>query len=304
MPSRTFQGRVTFIDPFIDQNQRVATVRTQVANPKRQLKPNMFAKGVLTSRIKEQGEALMIPQTSVLWTGKRSIVYVKNTQFDQPTFTYREIELGAETGDHYIVEEGLKKGDKIVTNGVFTVDAAAQLQGKKSMMNQMVGESSSQHPDTLGYYKESTPEEFKQQLGRAVSYYLSMKDALVASEPDRTQSAAGQLQTALAKVDMTLLEGDAHKDWMSVLRPMKANAQSIATAAELKQQRQAFIELSNALIQAVDAYGVSDVKLYRQHCPMANDNQGADWISSEKRIRNPYYGDQMLTCGEVTDTLL
>lgn len=95
----------------------------------------MFANGVITSRIAGNQKDLVIPKTAVLWTGKRAVVYVKSPGRDQPTFQYREITLGPAAGDFYVVAEGLNEGEEIAVNGVFKIDAAAQLAGKSSMMN-------------------------------------------------------------------------------------------------------------------------------------------------------------------------
>src|SRR3546814_11801168 len=81
------------------------------------------------------GKDLLIPESAVLWTGKRSLVYVKKPGFEQPVFEYREVELGPLTGDHFVVKKGLSAGEEVVTNGTFSIDAAAQLSGKASMMN-------------------------------------------------------------------------------------------------------------------------------------------------------------------------
>jgi Cu(I)/Ag(I) efflux system membrane fusion protein len=78
---------------------------------------------------------MIIPRSAVLWTGKRSIVYVKQPG-EEPIFKIREIELGPMLGNSYVVANGLKEGEAIVTAGAFSVDAAAQLEGKPSMMNQ------------------------------------------------------------------------------------------------------------------------------------------------------------------------
>ncbi len=77
----------------------------------------------------------LIPRSAVLWTGKRSIVYVKQAG-EEPVFKMREIELGPQLGNSYVVTGGLQSGEEIVTQGAFSVDAAAQLEGKPSMMNQ------------------------------------------------------------------------------------------------------------------------------------------------------------------------
>ena len=95
----------------------------------------MFATGIVQANLGDYRDKLVIPRSAVLWTGKRSIVYVKQPGTDEPIYKLREIELGPMLGSSYIVENGLTEGEEIVTQGTFSVDAAAQLEGKPSMMN-------------------------------------------------------------------------------------------------------------------------------------------------------------------------
>ena len=135
LPGREFSGAVAFIDPVINAETRAAQVRVEVANDGNMLKPGMFATGYMKSRLASHGNSLVIPQSAVLWTGTRSIVYVKVPGASQPTFLMREITLGPDLGNGYVVLKGLAAGEEIVTNGTFNVDASAQLLGKPSMMN-------------------------------------------------------------------------------------------------------------------------------------------------------------------------
>jgi len=135
LPGKTYTENVTFVDPFIDPKTRSAKVRVEIPNSDRKLKPAMFAKGILYSEIAKNTNQLIIPKSSVLWTGKRSVVYVKVPERENPTFLYREIILGPEAGNFYVVESGLAEGEVIATNGVFKIDASAQLEGKTSMMS-------------------------------------------------------------------------------------------------------------------------------------------------------------------------
>jgi len=135
LPGTGFSGKITFIDPVIDPVTRVAKVRIETGNKSGKLKPEMSVTGVVTSGMAEYRNALVIPRSAVLWTGKRSIVYVKITGTDEPVFKMREIGLGPMLGNSYVVTDGLKEGEEIVTEGTFSVDAAAQLEGKPSMMN-------------------------------------------------------------------------------------------------------------------------------------------------------------------------
>lgn len=137
LPGKKFAGRVAFIDAVIDPVTRVAKLRVEAQNSNYGLKPEMFATGIIHASLKDYEGSLVIPKTAVLWTGKRSIVYVKDNKNDEPSFRLREIELGPMLGDSYVVVGGLNGDEEIVTSGAFSVDAAAQLAGKPSMMNQM-----------------------------------------------------------------------------------------------------------------------------------------------------------------------
>lgn len=144
-PGEKYSGTIVFIDPVIDPVTRVAKVRVETENRSGRLKPEMFVTGTLSTTLQEFNNNLIIPKSAVLWTGKRSIVYVKQAEADEPVFKMREIELGPMLGDSYVVISGLSEGEEIVTNGTFSVDAAAQLAGKPSMMNQSGGVSDKGH---------------------------------------------------------------------------------------------------------------------------------------------------------------
>ena len=137
LPGETFTGRVTFIDPVLNGQTRTAGVRVELTNGGGRFKPEMLLVGnVAASMQKYADEGVIIPKSAVLWTGKRSVVYVKDDVEQQPTFLLRQVTLGPSLPDGYVVLDGLAEGEEIVTNGVFAIDAAAQLDGKRSMMNQ------------------------------------------------------------------------------------------------------------------------------------------------------------------------
>jgi Cu(I)/Ag(I) efflux system membrane fusion protein len=142
-PGKEFTGTVSFIDPVINPLTRVASVRIEIPNAGNVLKPDMFATGELTAHLATSGNSLVIPQTSVLWTGTRSVVYVKLADAKEPSFVMREITLGPALSNSFVVQAGLKEGEEIVTNGTFSVDASAQIEGKPSMMNPMGGKTNS-----------------------------------------------------------------------------------------------------------------------------------------------------------------
>jgi membrane fusion protein, copper/silver efflux system len=143
LPGIDFSGNIVFIDPVIDPVTRVVKVRVETGNQSGKLKPEMFATGIVSSTLPEYRDNIVIPKSAVLWTGKRSIVYVKQPGTDEPVFKMREIGLGPMLGENYLVTDGLSEGEEIVTSGTFSVDAAAQLEGKPSMMNPMGGKTES-----------------------------------------------------------------------------------------------------------------------------------------------------------------
>lgn len=139
LPGNEYSGQIVFVDPVIDPVTRVAKVRVEADNRSGMLKPEMFVSGVIMSGLSNESNQIVIPRSSILWTGKRSIVYVKQKDSGESIFKLREIGLGQMLGDSYVVTDGLSEGEEIVTSGTFSVDAAAQLEGKPSMMSNSAG---------------------------------------------------------------------------------------------------------------------------------------------------------------------
>jgi membrane fusion protein, copper/silver efflux system len=326
LPGKNFQGKVIYIDPFIDPSTRVAKVRVEQNNRYLTFKPEMFAIGSLESNFAAGNSEILIPKSSILWTGKRAVVYIKVPDRDYPSFVYREIELGPESGNFYVVSEGLSEGEEIAVNGVFKIDAASQLAGKPSMMNPEGGKVTLGHDhgtmdmgDEKGAPENKDMEmnaktavkaekavinaEFKKQFQVAVDAYIIMKDAFVASDPIEVEKNAQKVKTALGSVNMGLLEGDAHLNWMKQLNQMNADIEQIVSSKDIEQQRAIFAEFSNALYASIKLFGLQHGTLYYQYCPMANGDSGAFWLSSIEEIKNPYFGEAMLSCGETRETL-
>lgn len=145
LPGKTFSGKISFINPILDPSTRTAKVRVETTNPDMELKPEMYANALINAPLKQYNNEVVIPRSAILWTGKRSIVYVKQPDTETPAFLLREIELGPSLGDAYVVLSGISEGDEIVTNGAFTIDASAQLAGKRSMMNDEAGRAVTGH---------------------------------------------------------------------------------------------------------------------------------------------------------------
>jgi len=303
VPGQRFSGRVTFIDPVLDKDRRVVAVRTEVRNPNGKLKPEMLVTGELLGETTGEQLALTVPKSAVLWTGERSVVYIKVPDTDIPTFQYRELELGEALGDRYRVLDGLEAGEEVVTYGNFSIDAAAQLNNQASMMNrdvQIKGESGAK--ETPNYRAEASTS-FKQELGSAIEAYLRLKDALVATDAETAVTQAKAFTNEVEKVSSEELTGDALEYWRQQRGALIAHGKNINQSGEVSEQRTQFDFLSQSLIKTVKAFGAAEQTYYVQHCPMAFDWEGANWISDVEEIRNPYFGDEMLTCGTVEETL-
>lgn len=296
IPNKTFKTRITFIDPIINPQTRVASLRTEVSNTNGLLKPEMLVYGTLQKKGGSKSQ-LSVPKSAVLWTGKRSVVYVKVPDMEVPSFKYKEIEIGESLGDSYQVVSGLEAGEEVVTYGSFTIDAAAQLNNQVSMMNKNV--NMKKEETGVPNFHAETPDEFKSQLNALANAYIHLKDAFVATDAATASTAAEKVVAQIEKMDMSLLKGDAHIYWMEQLNALEAHSKKITELEDVEEQRRQFGFLSDALIQSIEAFGTKGEALYVQHCPMAFDNQGGDWLALEEQIQNPYFGDKMMKCGLV-----
>jgi Cu(I)/Ag(I) efflux system membrane fusion protein len=315
-PNKEFKGKVDFIDPILNTNTRTVTLRVVLNNSNNAFKPGMFVTGKVEASNLENDKDILIPSSAVLWTGERSVVYIK-TNPNEPVFEMKEITLGNQMGENYNVLKGLEIGDEIVSNGTFTIDAAAQLQGKKSMMNKGGGKVMTGHEGHLGMNNNASNKEsdhsemnerlkvslkFQEQLNAVYNEYINLKDALVNDDVKKVAEDSNNLLNELSQVDMKLVKGEAHNHWMSLEKEIKSSAKSIAIASDIKEHRNHFKHLSSHLIKAVQMFGVN-TKVYVEFCPMADNNNGAYWLSKEEKVINPYFGEAMLTCGEVKQVI-
>lgn len=120
-------------------------------------------------------------------------------------------------------------------------------------------------------------------------HYLELKDALVESD----QKAATRAANALSNFAKETEDGTR----------IAKIAALIADAVSLNDQRIAFTELSNEMTLLLKTNEVTSGAIYLEFCPMANGNQGGYWLSNEKEIKNPYFGDKMLKCGSVKEII-
>ncbi len=315
-PGENFNGTISYLDPVIDPNTRVAKARVAVSNNQLKLKPEMFASGIVEARLTKKSNSVVVPKTAVMWTGKRSVVYVKSSSGKGVSFVMREVVLGPELGEGYLIEKGLQEGEEIAVNGTFSIDAAAQLAGKPSMMNPDGGPAMTGHnhggattPES-GAASQNEPikrlsisAKAKTALQPLYKSYFNMKDALIADDLARAQKASEEMKQVLSKVNMSLFTGDAHNVWMKQSSSIQNALQHTAHFKTIAEVRKAFKQMSAGMIAISQTFKPYDKTLYELNCPMFDDNKGGDWLSLSKEVKNPYYGKSMLSCGEVKVTI-
>ncbi len=302
-PGKTLNGVVSFMDPILNAKTRVAKARLEFDNKELDLKPEMLVSGIIKSKIDEK-EKIIVPKSAVMWTGERSIVFVKQNSNTKVGFLLREVQLGLSLGDSYIINQGLSEMEEIVTNGAFSVDAAAQLAGKPSMMNPYGGpspqihnhgtKSQSNSPPISGHHKQEKKDS-DLSIKSLFSEYFSLKDALILSDLNEGKLKSSALARSIQKIENNAYQSVS--DWNSERLQNTLNA--MGRANDLKEIRSGFQIVSKLFIQLLEVEGSIGDTAYIQFCPMVNNNLGANWISQKSEIRNPYYGDKMLTCGEV-----
>lgn len=144
---------------------------------------------------------------------------------------------------------------------------------------------------------------FQNQLGDVFTAYVSLKEAFVSSDASKVKVEASGTEQALAKVEMENVSGAAHNDWMNYTGGIESSLKEIQASDDIEEQRMSFSTLSDNLYKSIKAFGLGGKNAFYEHCPMAFNNEGAYWISEAEQIRNPYFGDKMLTCGEVKERL-
>lgn len=302
-PGKKLKGVVSFMDPILDYKTRVARARVEFENKELDLKPEMLVSGIIKSKIDEK-EKIIVPKSAVMWTGERSIVFVKHNSKTKISFLLREVQLGLALGEGYIINHGLSEMEEIVTNGAFSVDAAAQLAGKPSMMNPKGGPSPQLHnhgtksPPISSHHKQEK-EDWDLSVKSLFSEYFSLKNALVLSDLKEAKIKSSALGKSIPKIENNVFQSvlDNYSSWNKEVLQNTLN--DMGNANSLKEIRSGFQIVSELFIQLLEVEGSMGDIAYIQFCPMVNDNLGANWISEISEIRNPYYGENMLTCGEV-----
>lgn len=139
-------------------------------------------------------------------------------------------------------------------------------------------------------------------LNPVLNAYYAVKDALVDSDGGAASTNATSLGKAIKAVKMEQLGSEQHMVWMKVMKDLALDTDRIAGTKDVDRQRDHFSSLSDTMYKLMKSAKPSEA-VYYQHCPMAKEGKGANWLSQIPTIENPYYGAQMLSCGKTTETI-
>lgn len=298
-PDKQLEGTIRFIDPVLDARTRTASVRVEIPNRDGELRPGMFVEATVVNDKSKDTTTLAIPATAPLFTGHRSLVYVEVPDTEVPTYAPREVRLGSKMGDHYPVLSGLKQGEHVVVRGAFAIDADLQIAGGAAMMTR------SSSSDKSASERAQLPDAVRSALSSVFDAYLEVQEALAADNLDQAKKAADALKVTSSKLDVQKgAPASFASAWRGLSKHLQSSAATIEAAKSLEAARKPFADLSRDAATLLKLFGNPTSKSLRlAHCPMAFDNQGAEWIQRGEKVANPYFGSAMHSCGEIEHAL-
>jgi len=299
VPGQTFEGKITYIYPYMNQDLRQAKVRMEFDNAAQALKPGMFANVEVTSTLAKH--EILVPREAVIDTGTRQIAFVS---LGQGRFEPRNVTMGVEAeGGMVAVLDGLKPGEMVVTSGEFLLDSEARL--KESLAKLVEGTPAAGQPSaaaTAGATElAAMPEAAAKALGGVLDGYFALGAKLAddsAQGLDAPARSVAENMDALLKIEMP----DAPHFWHEhgEAAAVRGKALELVKATDLAAARELFADLSIALGKLLRAAGVPPAygkRVVELHCPMYREGQGGNiWLQPEGEVRNPFYGKAMLGC--------
>ena len=150
---------------------------------------------------------------------------------------------------------------------------------------------------------ENVDASVKSQINGFLADYFALNQTLIEDNQDGAKAAAKKLSATVSKFDMSRLEGAQMDFYHAQLSKINGALSGIEKSADIEETRLELSPLSEAMYALTKAYHPNDSELYYQFCPMAKNNEGANWLSQTKEIINPYMGQRMLKCGKTQETL-
>ena len=168
----------------------------------------------------------------------------------------------------------------------------------KSEMTSTANHSNHENHSTIA----AMTDQKDKQLQPVFDHYFTLKDALVRTDGTAAAVQSSALLASINAVQMDKLDSNVHMVWMKVEAALKQDAANIAGTKDPSSQRNHFITLSKNMYALIKV-SKTETPVFYQFCPMANGGKGANWLSKESDVKNPYYGSQMLSCGKTVETI-
>jgi len=149
----------------------------------------------------------------------------------------------------------------------------------------------------------AVPPAFGTQIGSVYRDYLQLKDAFVSSDLELISDRRARMLTSIEAVDSGLLDGEGLEAWKSHRTVLLASLKQMEESDPIARKREHFSHVSEAVYCSARSFDLESEPIYTVYCPMANNSTGAYWLSDSEEIRNPYFGEMMLTCGEVREVI-
>ncbi|MBU1411886.1 efflux RND transporter periplasmic adaptor subunit [Myxococcota bacterium] len=241
------------------------------------------------------GGRLMVPSSAVLYTGKRSVVYVAD---DNGGFSPREVEVAE---DEMLIEgrswttvlTGLSEGETVAQRGAFVIDSNRRIQGSASMMTLPKMEPASKDQEKTEFV--GAPLAVVLQMDSLARAYFAVWKGLAGDDATAATTAATAFRKMLA--DTKIRDS---RQWDELQSVLSSSLKKMPAGTALAELRKEFSQLSDGLWGIFRKYGFPPhVNVLRVHCPMAFDNRGADWLQPTPAVENPYFGKEMYRCGSV-----
>lgn len=301
LPGESFHSKVELIEPLLNSNSRTARVRASLANPDGRLKPGMLALVKLQQTLPS---SLLVPASSVLFTGKQSLVYVQ-PDAAEPYYQPRRVTLGQRAGEVYQVLSGLDAGELVVSEGAFRLDSELQIRGLPSMLSaneikastneQVINvEASAAVAPTTKAEEPAAGSQWQlsnEQQTAILSGYQQAYQGLVADDWALWQQGTVAFQQAVAGISWP-------DHYPRIISALQASEGHIMHVVDLAQARTLFYRHNLGLLRLAEL-GLLGDGWYEAHCPMARDGEGASWLQPSAELQNPYFGQMMLRCGDV-----
>jgi membrane fusion protein, copper/silver efflux system len=309
VPGKQFPAVISFIEPTLNDATRTVKVRADILNPvvatnggpQRLLRFGLYAEGSLSTEIRD---GLAVPRTAILFPGEAAYAYVSK---GNGVYERRRVQLGRQGDSRWEVLHGLEAGDRVVTSGNVLIDAQAQFNQGGDADDMAASEPGEEPKDTAMSPAASADSTHSMAAAsaalqpaprRALTEFLTVADgisrALAADSLGQLKANTGALPGAVSSLAIAL--GDNHP-WHPLLKHIRELA-NWPVPADLVAARRTFLPFSTRVVELVQLARDADEEfrsLRVYHCPMAP--KPGLWFQAKGPLRNPFYGAEMLTCG-------